>query len=142
MVICVIRPMNARTRPAAVIRGHILGVGVTEGLASSISCVEARLLTLLMSCICSIVVCRVRASKGLARQVMDICALFSWLPLVTRKSQDRMIRGMVEKYGCDWNVESRAWLLPTSLSISSTTTSGCCVWRAGILVGELASITC
>src|SRR5260370_36876768 len=142
MVICVIRPMNARTRPAAVIRGQILGVGVTERLASSSSCLEAVLLTLLVSCICSIVVCRVRASNGLARQVIDVCEPFWWIPLVTRQSQARMTRGIVEKYGSDWNVESRAWLLPTSMSISSTTTSGSCDWRAGILVGELASITC
>src|SRR5205823_13050930 len=75
MVICVIRPINERTRPAAVIRGQILGVGVTEYLASSSSCLEAGLFPLLVACICSIVVCKVRASKGLARQVMDVCEL-------------------------------------------------------------------
>ncbi len=76
MVICVIRPMNDRSRPIAVIRGQILKAGVTERVASSAFCFEVRLVSVLAFWICSIVASSVRASKGFVKQVTRVCGVF------------------------------------------------------------------
>src|SRR5258708_23036134 len=65
----VIRPMNARSKPTAVIRGQMLGAGLAEYAASRTSCLEVELISPVALRICSIVACKVRASNGLERQV-------------------------------------------------------------------------